>query len=112
VGKFYEKCAYRRLKVARTQQFISTFDEFLEEVWEMSYGVDLSKLAARMTMRGSFAIKKGNKKKYVDENRTFFCSELVAKAYKVLNVFQTQRSAATFFPNNFAIHQTKGDGPN
>jgi hypothetical protein len=90
--------------VARTQQFIQTFDEFLDEVWEMSYGIDLEKLAARMTMRGSFAIKKGNKKKYVNENRTFFCSELVAKAYKVLNVFQTNRSAATFFPNNFAIY--------
>lgn len=78
----------------------------------MKYGIELNKLAARVTMRGSFAIKKGNKKKYVDENRTFFCSELVAKAYKVLNVFKTERSAATFFPNNFAIYQSKGDGPN
>ena len=77
MGKFYEKCAYRRLKVARTQQFISTFDEFLEEVWEMSYGVDLSKLAARMTMRGSFAIKKGNKKKLCREK-----GRIVKRKYK------------------------------
>lgn len=26
VGKFYEKCTYRRLKVDRSKQFIDTFD--------------------------------------------------------------------------------------
>lgn len=40
---------------------------------------------------------------YVDESRTFFCSELIAKAFKVLGVIEDdEKSCATFFPQSFS----------
>lgn len=39
----------------------------------------------------------------MDQNRTFFCSELVAKAFKVLGVIENDsRSCTTFYPKHFA----------
>jgi hypothetical protein len=39
------------------------------------------------------------KKKYVEPDRTFFCSEYVAKAYKVLGVLNTQENSSFFLPS-------------
>jgi hypothetical protein len=30
--------------------------------------------------------------KVVNENRTFFCSELIAKAYKIFGIYNSKRS--------------------
>ena len=40
--------------------------------------------------------KPGNK--YVEENRTFFCSELIAKAYKVMGILDPNTASASYFP--------------
>ena len=43
----------------------------------------------------------------IDESRTFFCSELVAKAYKELGILENDNtSCAKFFPHDFSA---KGD---
>lgn len=40
---------------------------------------------------------------YVDEDRTFFCSELVAKAYKILSVIEDdETSCSCFYPADFS----------
>jgi hypothetical protein len=52
----------------------------LKEVVGNKYGLSTSKLLFR---RESVKSVKG---KYIDEDRTFFCSELVAKAFKVLGI--------------------------
>ena len=45
---------------------------------------------------------KDNQEKIVDENRTFFCSELVAKSYKVLGVIEDDDTACSkFLPGTF-----------
>lgn len=39
----------------------------------------------------------------VDPDRTFFCSELVAKAMKVLGIIENdERSCAKFYPKHFS----------
>ena len=39
----------------------------------------------------------------MDEERTFFCSELIAKAYKVLGVIEDcKRSCANYYPSSFS----------
>ena len=103
VGKFYEKCAFRKLSGERSRDFLRRFDVFLEEAWEHSYGINLQKL----TKRESFALNNQPGRQYVDVNRTFFCSELVAKCYKCLDVFDTRLSSANFFPAHFG--QTRED---
>ena len=87
---------------------MKNFDDFLGEAWDHAYSCNLQKLTAR----GSFSIKPESNRKYVDVDRTFFCSELVAKAYKCLGVFDTDRSSASFFPNSFAIVSKKDNSSN
>ena len=39
----------------------------------------------------------------MDENRTFFCSELVAKAFKVLGIMENDsKSCTSFYPKHFS----------
>lgn len=39
----------------------------------------------------------------IDPNRTFFCSELIAKAYKCLGFIKNDgKSSATFYPKHFS----------
>eukprot|EP00351_Strombidinopsis_sp_SopsisLIS2011_P000804 CAMPEP_0116881910 /NCGR_PEP_ID=MMETSP0463-20121206/13993_1 /TAXON_ID=181622 /ORGANISM="Strombidinopsis sp, Strain SopsisLIS2011" /LENGTH=98 /DNA_ID=CAMNT_0004534269 /DNA_START=943 /DNA_END=1239 /DNA_ORIENTATION=- len=38
---------------------------------------------------------------FMMEDRTFFCSELVAKAYKVMGIMQNDVASSTFLPKNF-----------
>ena len=82
VGRFYEKVAFRKLKCVRNDEFIKTFNLFLEETWDHDYGIGIGKLTAK----ASFKITLNSTKKYIAEGRKFFCSELVAKMYKVLGV--------------------------
>jgi hypothetical protein len=45
-------------------------------------------------------------RKFIDEQRTFFCSELVAKACKVLGILEDDSTACSrFMPSSFS---TKG----
>ncbi len=38
----------------------------------------------------------------VDENRTFFCSELIANIYKRLNLLDSEISSTQYWPKNFS----------
>lgn len=38
----------------------------------------------------------------IDKDRTFFCSELIAKAYKVLGIFNSDISCSQIFPKHFS----------
>ena len=101
VGKFYEKVAFRKVNCVRNFEFLRILNEFVNEAWEHEYGIDLCKLL----VRSSFVLKPESQKKYVAEGRTFFCSELVAKAYKVLGIMNTDRPSASFFPKHFTAQQ-------
>ena len=59
---------------------IARLEIFLQEAVGNRYGMSTSKLFFH---RQSIKPKKGA---FIDEDRTFFCSELVAKAYKVLGI--------------------------
>ena len=40
---------------------------------------------------------------HFDEDRTFFCSELVAKAFKILGVIENDKTSCTrFYPKHFS----------
>lgn len=56
---------------------IDSLEVFLKESVGNKYGISTGKLFKRQTIKP----KKGN---FIDDDRTFFCSELIAKAYKVL----------------------------
>jgi hypothetical protein len=68
------------------------------------YGISTSKLFfQRQTV-------KTKKAQYIDEDRTFFCSELVAKAYKVLGIVEDcTKSCALFYPSSFSTERSHLD---
>ena len=80
LGDFYENVVLRHIEVNRSQNMIERLEIFLKEAVGNSYGMSTSKL---LFHRPSAKPKKGV---FVDEDRTFFCSELVAKTFKVLGI--------------------------
>lgn len=47
-------------------------------------------------------IKKGDQEKLVEEDRNFFCSELIAKCYKVCGIMKpTDEASSNFLPIDF-----------
>ena len=77
---------------------IDKLEIFLKEAVGNRYGISTSKL---LFHRNTVKPKKGN---YIDDDRTFFCSELVAKAYKILDIMQDDgRSSSVFYPSSFSI---------
>jgi hypothetical protein len=76
---------------------ISRLEIFLKESVGNSYGMSTSKL---LFHRPSVKAKQGT---FIDENRTFFCSELVAKAYKVLGWMNCDdKPSSSFYPCHFS----------
>ena len=47
-------------------------------------------------------VGKEQEEKLIIEDRTFFCSEHVAKAYKIIGVFDTEVSSTQFWPSTLA----------
>jgi len=83
---------------------LDKFNVFLEEVLGRKYGLNISKLTKMQTMKVNKDI---SSKEYVDDNRTFFCSELVAKAFKIIGVLKDDGQSSTqFLPGHFS---SKGD---
>ena len=70
-------------------------DAFVREVVGHKYALSIAKLLQRKTVAldGS-----NNTGKFVAENRTFFCSELVAKAYKVMGLLEPEGASSQYLP--------------
>jgi len=48
-------------------------------------------------------LDENGEKRIIAADRTFFCSELVAKAYKILGIMENDdTSSAKFFPSHFS----------
>ena len=97
-GKFYEKVCFRKLTIKRDEKFMSEIENFVSATYGMEYSLK-SIFPGQRRSSINVKIDKDGKKKYVAEDRTFFCSEYVAKAYKVLGVFDTQENSSFFLPS-------------
>jgi len=87
--------------VERSDTMIDKLEIFLKEAVGNKYGISTSKL---LFQRNTVVPKKN---KYIDDDRTFFCSELVAKAYKVLGIMEDDgRPSNYFYPASFSSKST------
>lgn len=87
----------RHLEVERDDEMIDKLEIFLKEAVGNRYGISTSKL---LFQRNTIKPKTG---KYIDDDRTFFCSELVAKAYKILGIMEEDgRPCNYFYPSSFS----------
>ena len=76
---------------------IDNLEMFLKEAIGQKYGLG-GKIFRRKTV-GHLS----NDRKLIDEERTFFCSELVAKAFKVLGILENDtKSCSQYFPHHFS----------
>ena len=108
----YEKVCYRHIKVTRNQEFFKKMYAFIMDTLDKQYSCSYQKLLMRksVALKDSIQSQKNNsdydifssindgaffknieekepdKTKFVNNDRTFFCSELVAKAYKTLGI--------------------------
>ena len=77
----------------RDKEFYDKFEEFLDQVQGNTYQLNLSKILF------------GRKDSVQDselEKRKFFCSELVAKAYKELGLMKTEKASSSYMPNDLS----------
>ena len=81
LGDFYQQVVLRHLEIPRNDEMAARLEIFLQESVGNRYGMSTTKLL--FNHRPSIKPKHGA---FIDQDRTFFCSELVAKAYKVLGV--------------------------
>ena len=79
---------------------VDNLERFLSEAVGQSYG--LGGILKQKTMRPG---KESDR--LIQEDRSFFCSELVAKAFKLLGVIEDDETSCTqFWPHHFS---SKGD---
>ena len=97
----YSKIVWRKLYADRDDLFWEILQTFVEAVQGKKYKITISKLLKKKSImpRLSQVLSGEN---VVDDDRTFFCSELIAKAYKTLGFLISERSSAKFYPKHFS----------
>ena len=91
-GKFYEKMVLRHIDFDRGDKMVDNLENFLKEAVGLSYGIGGAKLMKKKTTR---MVDDGSENTLIDGNRTFFCSELVAKAFKLLGIIEDDDTSCT-----------------
>ena len=68
---------------------LGNLETFLAEAIGLKYSLN------GILKRGTTKLVKGAKNELLHEDRTFFCSELVAKAYKILGIIEDDETSCT-----------------
>lgn len=87
-GQCYSKMVYRKLSTNTRQELSQNLDRFIKKVIGKKFGIGAKKLISRITMN-----------QVSDES--YFCSELVAKAYQEVGVLGKVKPASSFWPGDF-----------
>lgn len=94
--QFYKRVVHRHVEFDRQNEKVDQLEQFLKESLGKKYGLNMNKLSRKKTV-----IKKQNAN-IIDDDRDFFCSELVAKAFKVLGILEdNDTSCAGIMPHHF-----------
>lgn len=88
-GQNYSKLVYRKLFVNNRQEVCQKLDKFIKKVLGKKFGIGPKKIMSRFISTPS-----------ADES--YFCSELVAKAYQEIGVLSTHRPASSVWPGDFS----------
>ena len=129
--KWFDSVCFRKVNFERTDYINNKFIEFANQTVGSKYEISLSKLTRdKSTEKFKVQTKDDvmtvlrqaleNKVSKIDKrdpgymligsNRTFFCSELVAKAWKELGIRKNDaKSSSNFYPKHFASDYSKND---
>ena len=130
IGRFYRKITIRHIDWERTEESLVNLEAFMREVVGSAYSFSFKQLFKRQTQ----IVRKGQadpfekveprqksstivdattseseleeKVRLVEEGRAFFCSELVAKCWKVCGLMKpTDEACSNFLPYNFTTEK-------
>ena len=89
----------RHLECERTEPFLSALENFVKTTLGNAYAISLKNVLFRR--RNSL-----NRKTYDalpdNDNREFFCSELIAKAYKEAGLIMQEQASWAYMPADFS----------
>lgn len=88
-GANCKQILYRRLGLERNQRVLEKFEDFVGKVLGKKFRISVGKLFAR----------KSDKKP--EDKKGFFCSELVAMAYKSIGILPGNKPASRYWPGDF-----------
>lgn len=87
----YRRLVYRKLDCPRPLEFYTKLEEYINKVEGKKYSLSPSKLF---------------KDKAPGQENSFFCSELVASAYKALNLLPKSPKSSSYLPVHFSSRKT------
>jgi hypothetical protein len=93
IQRYFKQVSFRKLRWDRSPELILRLQKFVQKTRGLDYGLDVEKLIQKTC--------KDDLEK-VDQKKTFFCSELVASCYKVMEVFPEDKDARQYWPGCFA----------
>ncbi|CAD8094030.1 unnamed protein product [Paramecium sonneborni] len=112
----YSQVVYRQLEVNRSNEFLEKLEQFVKVTKNQI--IIQGSIGKRYQMSPSKLIKRFTKSnESIDDlekdDKTFFCSELIAAAYKKTGIIDANRCAASYWPGIFAqnskLQLTKGN---
>ncbi|KRX00740.1 hypothetical protein PPERSA_03000 [Pseudocohnilembus persalinus] len=92
--RLYDKLVVRHLDYKRTDKFLDMLNNFIQFSVKKKYKFGLSHLVAKKA--------KKNEESLDNSKRTFFCSELIASAYKLLGLLPENISSSYYWPGSFS----------
>jgi hypothetical protein len=96
-NKTYERIVYRKLCFKRTCQTVNKLEQFLKNVRGHKYDLDPLKLLKRYSSIDSV--------RNISKDKGYFCSELVASAYKVLGILPENICSSQYWPGSFSAEE-------
>ena len=105
---FFDKLVTRKLLYDMTPEKLTDLDVFRRNAVGKSYGLSAAKLL--FDQPSEVASNQGQARDSahhakIDQDRRFFCSELIAKAFKVLEVMKNpHKGSNNYFPGSFGLN--------
>ena len=94
----YTKLSYRKLYYRLSEDEIEQLEDFAQKVRGKKYKMNPVKIWRKSSNRDA----SGD----IKESKSYFCSELVASAFKRIGLLPENVSATQYWPNNFASNST------
>lgn len=88
----YSRLVYRSLDIMRTEDMIRKLEKFVKNVDGKKFGIGPSKFIRNTSIEPG-------------EESNFFCSELVASAYKAMGIFPSTLKSSSLWPGDFLIDE-------
>ncbi len=97
----YHKVEYRKLYCTRSRDFISTLEDFVKQTIGKRFKINATKILRKKCESDTAEV--------IKDDKTYFCSELVASAYKRLGLLDKDLAASKYWPGDFSSEdQSRG----